>query len=180
MLLDSQAAMDFVVEEDLKAHLTCWYIQKYVKENPQPQYFEHIYQWRCIKRDAQTKTSRGETFQPPLELQQRTFKALLTRHWVYSETMPMAILLWNECQVEWCVMSTAYRCTHQETESESVGNVVRWNQLKQTGRNFSIIKGCISRSRWLSGVCLPVMIQVESVLSSLNAKWHGLFCLDPF
>lgn len=40
-----QAAMDFVVEEDLKAHLTCWYIQKYVKENPQPQYFEHIYQW---------------------------------------------------------------------------------------------------------------------------------------
>lgn len=45
MLLWWQAAMDFVVEEDLKAHLTCWYIQKYVKENPQPQYFEHIYQW---------------------------------------------------------------------------------------------------------------------------------------
>uniref|UniRef100_A0A669BPX9 Protein NATD1 n=1 Tax=Oreochromis niloticus TaxID=8128 RepID=A0A669BPX9_ORENI len=40
----AKAAMDFVVEEDLKAHLTCWYIQKYVKENPQPQYFEHIYQ----------------------------------------------------------------------------------------------------------------------------------------
>lgn len=37
--------MDFVVEEDLKAHLTCWYIQKYVKENPQPQYLEHISQW---------------------------------------------------------------------------------------------------------------------------------------
>ena len=32
--------MDFVVEEDLKAHLTCWYIQKYVKDNPQ--YQEHI------------------------------------------------------------------------------------------------------------------------------------------
>lgn len=44
LLLGWQAAMDFVVEEDLKAHLTCWYIQKYVKENPQPQYFEHIYQ----------------------------------------------------------------------------------------------------------------------------------------
>ncbi|KAG7266668.1 hypothetical protein CRUP_038056 [Coryphaenoides rupestris] len=42
--LAKQAAMDFVVEEDLKAHLTCWYIQKYVKENPQPRYFEHIYQ----------------------------------------------------------------------------------------------------------------------------------------
>uniref|UniRef100_A0A8C5F4B1 Protein NATD1 n=1 Tax=Gadus morhua TaxID=8049 RepID=A0A8C5F4B1_GADMO len=40
----AKAAMDFVVEEDLKAHLTCWYIQKYVKENPQPRYFEHIYQ----------------------------------------------------------------------------------------------------------------------------------------
>ncbi|XP_010872249.1 protein NATD1 isoform X1 [Esox lucius] len=25
----AKAAMDFVVEEDLKAHLTCWYIQKY-------------------------------------------------------------------------------------------------------------------------------------------------------
>ncbi|XP_048102447.1 protein NATD1 isoform X1 [Alosa pseudoharengus] len=37
-----KAAMDFVVEEDLKAHLTCWYIQKYVKENPHPQYLEHI------------------------------------------------------------------------------------------------------------------------------------------
>ncbi|XP_075993167.1 protein NATD1 [Genypterus blacodes] len=40
----AKAAMDFVVEEDLKAHLTCWYIQKFVKENPQPQYFEHICQ----------------------------------------------------------------------------------------------------------------------------------------
>lgn len=49
-----QAAMDFVVEEDLKAHLTCWYIQKYVKENPQPQYFEHIYQWPYMA------TARGE------------------------------------------------------------------------------------------------------------------------
>ncbi|KAG7459813.1 hypothetical protein MATL_G00214530 [Megalops atlanticus] len=38
----AKAAMDFVVEEDLKAHLTCWYIQKYVKENPNPQYLEHI------------------------------------------------------------------------------------------------------------------------------------------
>ncbi|XP_021480030.1 protein NATD1 isoform X3 [Oncorhynchus mykiss] len=39
----AKAAMDFVVEEDLKAHLTCWYIQKYIKENPQPQYLEHIH-----------------------------------------------------------------------------------------------------------------------------------------
>uniref|UniRef100_A0A3Q3WG02 Protein NATD1 n=1 Tax=Mola mola TaxID=94237 RepID=A0A3Q3WG02_MOLML len=40
----AKAAMDFVVEEDLKAHLTCWYIQKYVKENPHPLYDEHITQ----------------------------------------------------------------------------------------------------------------------------------------
>lgn len=38
----TQAALDFVVEEDLKAHLTCWYIQKYVKENPLPQYLERL------------------------------------------------------------------------------------------------------------------------------------------
>lgn len=38
----AQAALDFVVEEDLKAHLTCWYIQKYVKENPLPQYLERL------------------------------------------------------------------------------------------------------------------------------------------
>ncbi|XP_071027403.1 protein NATD1 isoform X1 [Oncorhynchus clarkii lewisi] len=43
LYLFNPAAMDFVVEEDLKAHLTCWYIQKYVKENPQPQYLEHIH-----------------------------------------------------------------------------------------------------------------------------------------
>ncbi|XP_004405239.1 PREDICTED: uncharacterized protein LOC101382050 [Odobenus rosmarus divergens] len=38
----AKAALDFVVEEDLKAHLTCWYIQKYVKENPLPQYLERL------------------------------------------------------------------------------------------------------------------------------------------
>lgn len=37
-----QAALDFVVEEDLKAHLTCWYIQKYIKDNPLPQYLERL------------------------------------------------------------------------------------------------------------------------------------------
>lgn len=47
MLLWYQAAMDFVMEEDLKAHLTCWYIQKYVKENPHPQCFIHSSQWPC-------------------------------------------------------------------------------------------------------------------------------------
>ncbi|KAM7232033.1 hypothetical protein CapIbe_016794 [Capra ibex] len=38
----AKAALDFVVEEDLRAHVTCWYIQKFVKENPLPQYLERL------------------------------------------------------------------------------------------------------------------------------------------
>uniref|UniRef100_UPI00358E11CB protein NATD1 isoform X1 n=1 Tax=Myxine glutinosa TaxID=7769 RepID=UPI00358E11CB len=38
----AKAAMDFVVEENLKAHLTCWYIQKFVRDNPLPQYLERV------------------------------------------------------------------------------------------------------------------------------------------
>lgn len=55
MLLWCQAAMDFVMEEDLKAHLTCWYIQKYVKENPHPQCFIHSSQWPCYCCDRWRK-----------------------------------------------------------------------------------------------------------------------------
>lgn len=29
-----QAAMDFLVEENLKAHVSCWYIKKYIDDNP--------------------------------------------------------------------------------------------------------------------------------------------------
>lgn len=38
----SQAAMDFLVEENLKAHISCWYINKYIEENPQKNYKELI------------------------------------------------------------------------------------------------------------------------------------------
>lgn len=38
----SQAAMDFVVEEDLKARVSCWYIQKYIEEHPQQQQYKHL------------------------------------------------------------------------------------------------------------------------------------------
>ncbi|XP_041830123.1 protein NATD1-like [Melanotaenia boesemani] len=31
----SQAAMDFLVEENLKARVSCWYIKKYIEEHPQ-------------------------------------------------------------------------------------------------------------------------------------------------
>ncbi|CAB1418973.1 unnamed protein product [Pleuronectes platessa] len=30
----SQAAMDFLVEENLKARVSCWYIKKYIEEHP--------------------------------------------------------------------------------------------------------------------------------------------------
>ncbi|XP_071384740.1 protein NATD1-like [Centroberyx affinis] len=30
----SKAAMDFLVEENLKAHVSCWYIKKYIEDNP--------------------------------------------------------------------------------------------------------------------------------------------------
>ncbi|CAK6968878.1 protein NATD1-like [Scomber scombrus] len=30
----SQAALNFLVEENLKAHVSCWYIKKYIEENP--------------------------------------------------------------------------------------------------------------------------------------------------
>ncbi|KAM7371446.1 hypothetical protein PAMP_008690 [Pampus punctatissimus] len=34
----SQAAMNFVVEENLKARVSCWYIKKYIEENPLQRY----------------------------------------------------------------------------------------------------------------------------------------------
>ncbi|XP_043936698.1 protein NATD1-like isoform X2 [Protopterus annectens] len=40
--LMAKAAMDFAVEEDLKVHITCWYIQKFVKDNPLPSYTERV------------------------------------------------------------------------------------------------------------------------------------------
>ncbi|XP_015241396.1 PREDICTED: protein NATD1-like [Cyprinodon variegatus] len=38
----SKAAMDFLVEENLKAHVSCWYIKKYIDEQPQQQYKDYI------------------------------------------------------------------------------------------------------------------------------------------
>ncbi|CAI5676365.1 unnamed protein product [Oreochromis niloticus] len=38
----SRAALDFVVEENLKAHVSCWYIKKYMKEQPQQKYKDFV------------------------------------------------------------------------------------------------------------------------------------------
>ncbi|KAK9534591.1 hypothetical protein VZT92_007026 [Zoarces viviparus] len=38
----SQAAMDFLVEENLKAHVSCWYIKKYIEENPRQRYEQRV------------------------------------------------------------------------------------------------------------------------------------------
>uniref|UniRef100_A0A674PKZ9 Protein NATD1 n=1 Tax=Takifugu rubripes TaxID=31033 RepID=A0A674PKZ9_TAKRU len=33
----SQAAIDFLVEEKLRAHVSCWYVKKYMEEHPDDQ-----------------------------------------------------------------------------------------------------------------------------------------------
>eukprot|EP00064_Thunnus_orientalis_P021486 superscaffoldBa00006537_g21651 len=38
----SKAAMDFLVEENLKAHVSCWYIKKYIEDNPRLGYKDLI------------------------------------------------------------------------------------------------------------------------------------------
>ncbi|KAK7174182.1 hypothetical protein R3I93_001391 [Phoxinus phoxinus] len=38
----AKAALDFVVEENMKARISCWYIRKYVDENPHLRYQTHI------------------------------------------------------------------------------------------------------------------------------------------
>ena len=91
MTLYCQAAMDFVMEEDLKAHLTCWYIQKYVKENPHPQCFIHSSQWPCYccgrgrKRVSQGINSvLQHVLSLQLNLQLRTFQRLINVTLGYS------------------------------------------------------------------------------------------------
>nr|XP_046271954.1 protein NATD1-like [Scatophagus argus] len=38
----SQAAMDFLLEENLKARVSCWYIKKYIEEHPLQLYKELV------------------------------------------------------------------------------------------------------------------------------------------
>ncbi|XP_038633673.1 protein NATD1-like isoform X2 [Scyliorhinus canicula] len=38
----AEAALNFVVEEDLKMRISCWFVRKYVDDNPKPQYRERI------------------------------------------------------------------------------------------------------------------------------------------
>ncbi|XP_048466551.1 protein NATD1-like [Rhincodon typus] len=38
----AQAAMNFVVQEDLKARVSCWFVKKYLDDNPLPKYMERI------------------------------------------------------------------------------------------------------------------------------------------
>lgn len=37
-----QAAMDFLVEENLKAHVSCWYIKNYIEDHPLQHYKERV------------------------------------------------------------------------------------------------------------------------------------------
>lgn len=132
-----QAAMDFVVEEDLKAHLTCWYIQKYVKENPQPQYFEHIYQWPHM---VQEETGRWEMWPNALgleaDLQQRTVQALLYRtvalsrgKWSHSLTSHK-LNLWSNGQFCPQHRDTLSPKTRSESAGEDLSENDQANQPK--------------------------------------------------
>ncbi|XP_059901138.1 protein NATD1-like [Gadus macrocephalus] len=38
----SKAALDFLAEDDLKAHISCWYIKKYIEDNPKNGYEERV------------------------------------------------------------------------------------------------------------------------------------------
>ncbi|XP_008401801.1 protein NATD1-like isoform X2 [Poecilia reticulata] len=38
----AQAAMDFLAEEKLKARVSCWYIKKYIDEQPEQQFKDFI------------------------------------------------------------------------------------------------------------------------------------------
>uniref|UniRef100_A0AAQ4R7B9 Protein NATD1 n=1 Tax=Gasterosteus aculeatus aculeatus TaxID=481459 RepID=A0AAQ4R7B9_GASAC len=38
----SRAAMEFLLEENLKAHISCWYIKKYIRDNPQQRYEQRV------------------------------------------------------------------------------------------------------------------------------------------
>ncbi|GCC38034.1 hypothetical protein chiPu_0016545 [Chiloscyllium punctatum] len=38
----AQAAMNFVVEEDLKVRTSCWFVKKYLDDNPLPNYAGRI------------------------------------------------------------------------------------------------------------------------------------------
>ncbi|XP_064172148.1 protein NATD1-like [Anguilla rostrata] len=38
----AKSALDFVVEENLKARISCWYIKKYITENPKSEYKDKI------------------------------------------------------------------------------------------------------------------------------------------
>uniref|UniRef100_A0A8C6UBV2 Uncharacterized protein n=1 Tax=Neogobius melanostomus TaxID=47308 RepID=A0A8C6UBV2_9GOBI len=40
--LSPQAALDFVLEEQLKARVSCWYINRYLEENPLQSYRDRI------------------------------------------------------------------------------------------------------------------------------------------
>ena len=42
-ILYRQAALDFLAEDDLKAHISCWYIKKYIEDNPTNGYEERIF-----------------------------------------------------------------------------------------------------------------------------------------
>lgn len=42
LLFQPQAAMDFLVQDNLKAQVSCWYIKKFIEEHPEERYEERV------------------------------------------------------------------------------------------------------------------------------------------
>lgn len=40
-----QAAVDFLLEENLKARVSCWYIKQYIEEQPHQEYKDLLITW---------------------------------------------------------------------------------------------------------------------------------------
>lgn len=185
--------MDFVVEEDLKAHLTCWYIQKYVKENPQPQYFEHIYQWPYLHGSEEREELEKETpgreilcMQHALELQddkqQRTFQALFNM--TLSESQDNWSHTKDVCKVN--VGSTGQLRPHHEDSARAGSKTAGHNLYKPSNQRLSMLPQAetsrIYTQHWLEANIKHVLrADVSQMLKCVaNFPWtHWLWAALP-
>lgn len=136
--------MDFVVEEDLKAHLTCWYIQKYVKENPQPQYLEHISQWANMAICGRRECIAVHT---GVEAQQKELPGIveLSLKWTLGMTHPTA----ETCKSN--VGSTSQSSLYyvEKKDSETVIQCITMSRFNQSGSLFISVK-ILQDAFWLT------------------------------
>ena len=150
--------MDFVVEEDLKAHLTCWYIQKYVKENPQPQYFEHIYQWPHMAPTEKRRRKRLPGDKCCVEAAacfgitgSYTIKDLpgIVKHdfeWIQRQLLSWWRRLWAERWVDGSVLSITRECQLVRTCKREQNNQTKLKPVT-SDRNHLVVYPSVTGSK---------------------------------